>query len=194
MTETPTALALKNSKGGFSLIEAAIVLAIVGLVIGGLWLAASTVSENRKQSRFLEQIGIVTRKIIELYHGLPVPASQMLSGNILEAIFPTDMLFNHASMGLLTRNPWDLGFNTQLSSAGNIRLIQYTTSMPVTACMSIGPRLYQSLQKLGGPYPLPRITNADSGNDVTTPASTALGCAPSFAGSKYVTLTVSVYF
>lgn len=36
---------------GFSLVEAAIVLAIVGLVIGGIWIAASVVSENYRMNR-----------------------------------------------------------------------------------------------------------------------------------------------
>lgn len=40
---------------GFSLIEAAIVLGIVGLVIGGLWTAATSVSEKLKMSRAITQ-------------------------------------------------------------------------------------------------------------------------------------------
>ncbi len=36
---------------GFNLIEAAIVLGVVGLVIGGIWVAAASVNENMKISR-----------------------------------------------------------------------------------------------------------------------------------------------
>src|SRR6185369_4823894 len=42
-----------RKKTGFSLIEAAIVLAIVGLVIGGIWVAASAVATKMKISRTL---------------------------------------------------------------------------------------------------------------------------------------------
>ena len=38
----------QNHKRGFSLIEAAIVLAVVGGVIGGIWVSADNVRENYK--------------------------------------------------------------------------------------------------------------------------------------------------
>lgn len=40
-----------HTRKGFNLIESAIVLAVVGLVIGGIWVAAAAVSENMKISR-----------------------------------------------------------------------------------------------------------------------------------------------
>jgi len=41
-----------NNHYGFTLIEIAIVLTIVGLLIGGIWLTAATVLENKKRSDF----------------------------------------------------------------------------------------------------------------------------------------------
>lgn len=41
-----------TSRRGFSLIEAAIVLGIVGLVIGGIWVAASAISHRQKDNDF----------------------------------------------------------------------------------------------------------------------------------------------
>ncbi len=35
---------------GFNLVEAAIVLGVIGLIIGGIWIAASQVSENMTAS------------------------------------------------------------------------------------------------------------------------------------------------
>ncbi len=46
---------LRNQKG-FTLIEIAIVLTIVGLVIGGIWLAASTVLNNNKKTEATRQV------------------------------------------------------------------------------------------------------------------------------------------
>lgn len=39
---------LKDKKYAFSLIEAAIVLGVVGLVIGGIWVAAAAVQETMR--------------------------------------------------------------------------------------------------------------------------------------------------
>lgn len=41
----------KNHKRGFNLIEAAIVLGVVGLVIGGIWIAAAAVNDQLKVSK-----------------------------------------------------------------------------------------------------------------------------------------------
>ena len=41
---------------GFTLIEIAIVLTIVGLLIGGIWLAAATVLENKKRNDFATEM------------------------------------------------------------------------------------------------------------------------------------------
>ena len=42
-----------QTRDGFSLIEAAIVLALIGLVIGGIWAGAASVSENRRINQAL---------------------------------------------------------------------------------------------------------------------------------------------
>ncbi len=48
---------------GFSLIEAAIVLGVVGLVIGGIWTAASSVSEGHKISETVNGIIYTVRRV-----------------------------------------------------------------------------------------------------------------------------------
>lgn len=50
-----------QSNNGFNLIEAAIVLAVVGFVIGGIWIAASAVNESLKVSQTIK----ATFRIIE---------------------------------------------------------------------------------------------------------------------------------
>lgn len=50
-----------NQKKGFNLIEAAIVLGVVGLVVGGIWVGAAAVSENWKVSQTVK----ATLSIIE---------------------------------------------------------------------------------------------------------------------------------
>ncbi len=56
----------KNNRG-FNLVEAAIVLGVIGLVIGGIWVAAASVTENRKLARTVEQILYISNSISRLF-------------------------------------------------------------------------------------------------------------------------------
>lgn len=57
---------LFNQKNrAFSLIESAIVLGVVGLIIGGIWLAASTVQENLRISKTVEGILFIAMRAQE---------------------------------------------------------------------------------------------------------------------------------
>ena len=90
---------LNNSyKKGFNLVEAAIVLGVVGLVIGGIWAAASTVSENQKVAEAKAGIGSACENFKNLYAGQSYPNALL---NISHAqaqsfsIFPSNWLVNN---------------------------------------------------------------------------------------------------
>lgn len=57
----------KKSQRGFSLIEAAIVLAIVGLVIGGIWVAAAAVMDKLKLNDAIKGINFTVSKTQNLF-------------------------------------------------------------------------------------------------------------------------------
>ncbi len=48
MTYLPPRITARKQRRGFSLIEAAVVLGVVGLVIGGIWVAAAAVNDRLK--------------------------------------------------------------------------------------------------------------------------------------------------
>ncbi len=50
-------------KSGFNLIESAIVLAVIGLVIGGIWVAAGKVAYDRKINGLITDFGIIANNI-----------------------------------------------------------------------------------------------------------------------------------
>lgn len=53
----------RTSLSGFNLVEAAIVLGIIGLVIGGIWAAAATVHQQYKVSRYMASLSGFTQKL-----------------------------------------------------------------------------------------------------------------------------------
>lgn len=60
----------QNARKGFSLIEAAIVLAVIGLVIGGIWVAAAKVKKDYNVNKDVEIILISIEKLRGLYRGI----------------------------------------------------------------------------------------------------------------------------
>ena len=58
-----------SSSHAFSLIEAAIVLGVVGLVIGGIWVGASVVNENIKVTQAVNGMGILVEEFRQKYSG-----------------------------------------------------------------------------------------------------------------------------
>lgn len=57
----------KAPKSGFSLTELAVVLAIIGLVVGGIYVAASTVYEKRRASELYKQVMMTAQNVRNAY-------------------------------------------------------------------------------------------------------------------------------
>ncbi len=114
---------------GFTLTEAAIVLGIVGLILGAIWVAAAAVYENMRTNRANEQILKVAQAVRSLYASSPTmgiasPAdpSEDLTDSLLAAgIFPSDMI-----NGTTVYNPWD----TTGGTAGHTVHVMGTDSTP----------------------------------------------------------------
>ena len=59
-------------RAGFSMTELAIVMAIMGIILGALWSLVAVVRENIKRDETLEQLTVIVdniRKTIHLYKG-----------------------------------------------------------------------------------------------------------------------------
>ena len=61
-----------KTRMGFNLIEAAIVLAVVGGVIGGIWVSAAAVYENYKVTKIYETTTQIVGKFENLYSRMPL--------------------------------------------------------------------------------------------------------------------------
>lgn len=86
-----------KTRMGFSLVEAAIVLGVVGLVVGGIWYGAASVIENQKVNRHSEQLIGIIMGLNALFAKFQIPdtdenglyiTSAIISANII----PKDMV------------------------------------------------------------------------------------------------------
>ena len=128
-----------KSKSGFNLIELAIVLALIGTVIGGIYIAAGAVNENYKQRKLQKQVLAIVTNIRTIYNGNLVSAitptyaeSQIL--NIFPADMPGDgMGFIHAYGGRTV-----LTFFTGLAFRISLE------GLPASGCISLLSSMYAS--------------------------------------------------
>lgn len=93
----------RSHRHGFSLIEAAIVLGITGLVIGGLWVAAASV---QKQIRFNQNIDLIMAmrekafalKKTTIFDNDPDTSESFLIVDVLKTISPPFSIHNSANL------------------------------------------------------------------------------------------------
>ena len=67
----PPAMTARKKRRGFSLIEAAIVLGVVGLVIGGIWYAAASVQQSQRINETSDGIIAMCDQLTNLYRSMP---------------------------------------------------------------------------------------------------------------------------
>lgn len=111
-----------NHKKAFSLIEAAIVLGVVGLVIGGIWVAASAVMENNRINRAsaatILMVGNARRLIGKNADAMMEQLGQHHEHNLADMMVsagavPTDLVSN----GHL-KTPWDTEMRFYIGDMG----------------------------------------------------------------------------
>lgn len=122
-----------KSRSGFSLIEAAIVLGVVGLIIGGIWVAAAAVSDANKINKTTLMIHQGLGDLDRLFGNQPLPtAGTDLTPLMISAgIIPADMVKNN-----LAYSEWGgLVAFEKLANANTVQVWLY--SVPVKLCSKI---------------------------------------------------------
>jgi hypothetical protein len=115
---------------GFNLIEAAVVLGVVGLVIGGIWYAAASLQRDARRQDIQTMLGKIAQRYIEVYSGFehsgfcPWPQN-----NPIDSLFPDEQLYyktaipgnyiNARCVQYFIRRPTGIYFGVVLN-AGNI--------------------------------------------------------------------------
>lgn len=97
-----------KSRQAFTLTELAIVLGIIGLIIGGLWVATNTMRENQKIAMGTREIAAIVHNVRELYaeresvtqSGVQSEVSSLIQNS---GAFPAEMI--QSTTGTVV-NPW----------------------------------------------------------------------------------------
>ncbi|NDC55700.1 MAG: prepilin-type N-terminal cleavage/methylation domain-containing protein [Alphaproteobacteria bacterium] len=133
----------QHSIRGFNLTELAIVLAIVGVVIGGIWVVASTVIENNRARRVAEQTLTVVQAFKSVYAGRRVDVADdtdITEFAINAKVFPEDMIQNTTTSAY---TPWQTTVQAFANRTNNgVRLEFY--NLQQKNCSALGTQLLSS--------------------------------------------------
>ncbi|MDE1901620.1 MAG: prepilin-type N-terminal cleavage/methylation domain-containing protein [Alphaproteobacteria bacterium] len=114
--------AADGKERGFTLTEIAIVLGVVGIIVGGIWAAADNVSETRKENDAVAELQTIAHNMMTLMGGRTIPppptdndiTAAMITANVIPSYY-TDQIATAAA-----DNPWDNGIATVHANRGFI--------------------------------------------------------------------------
>lgn len=153
-------------KKGFTLTEIAIVLGIIGMILGAIWVAASSVYNNQRSAKATNELLTIAQGIRSLYStsnavdttgnaDMTLSATDAVKYTYIQAnIFPSDMLANG---GKAVVNPWNGGVaitQATATNAGDSFIVAFD-QVPQAGCIAIltgntGTGRDGSLQAVGG--------------------------------------------
>jgi prepilin-type N-terminal cleavage/methylation domain-containing protein len=125
MDSAPSAAEREHKKRGFTLTEIAIVLGIIGLILGAIWVAAAAVYTNMRVARSSQELLQITQSIRSLYATSTVTGGtdggDITASLIPAGVFPTDSLPTGAS-STIVNSPWNGAtihiFSDSITAAG----------------------------------------------------------------------------
>lgn len=125
---------------GFNLIEAAIVLAVVGLVIGGIWVASSAVSEKLLISRMVSAVvKIQTSVNSKIERSAMYPAADTYLPVYIMGILPQDWVRVNDSSAIA---PTGQTFAVQvLANSANVLVYMWDGELTQAQCISFSKAL-----------------------------------------------------
>jgi type II secretory pathway pseudopilin PulG len=155
----------KKSQRGFNLIEAAIVLGIVGLVIGGIWVAASAVQENMRKSDASKGMIQMVQNVRNLYYGQTPDATGDITADLVNAnAIPGDFV-----NGTGARNPWNGVVTVSIADATNYDEIDIAyVGVPKSACIEMTSRNTNISTGVGLQQIIIDVTDTSAGGADTT--------------------------
>ncbi len=79
---------------GLTLVEIIVVLAIMGLIIGGIWISVAASINNHKKARLMEQLITINENVRDYLRQVPIPAvpTEFTTDAVDMKLFPADMI------------------------------------------------------------------------------------------------------
>lgn len=133
------------TKRGFNLIEIAIVLAVIGLVIGGIYVAASAVTENNRRQTTQKQLLQIVANVRNMYATQPAYTIPTYAQVKAMGIFPGDL--QDTGSEFLS----SYGGRVELGSTSNNQwfLVDFV-SIPQGACIDLLSKGFGSASAVNG--------------------------------------------
>ena len=142
---------MQQPRRGFNLLETAIVLGVVGMVIGGIWVAHDYISSNRKASQAISDILITSQNIQNLMgRSVFTTANQtiVLTPTILRNLktIPDSMIIagsnlEHAWGGTMRVEVSNIVATSCADNAGNERIRIFYNNLSEASCRQMVARL-----------------------------------------------------
>lgn len=141
----------KTRRAGFNLVEAAIVLGVVGLVIGGIWIAAAQVRQAQRVSELAQDILFIVRSARNLFPLQNYPAAgavtNVSSVALNAGVFPSSYKYLSSQASAISSNGTVIRINLGRSGVTpQIRILVYVnggreSQLTLAECTQLAVRL-----------------------------------------------------
>ena len=169
----------KRKSKGFTLTEIAIVLAIVGLILGAIWVAAKSVMDANRATQAVQDITTIASNMRSTFSAQSsfASAGNQTASMITAGIIPTNLV---ASGGTTATNSWQGQIIIYLGvpDARHFRVSYYGT--PHDACF----RIASQIMNIGtSDSAVDFVTNSGASGAISTATTAAIDAACTLNGS-----------
>lgn len=154
----------KPLTGGFTLVETGLALAVVGLILGGVWMGVGAVYNRNRLATGAENINEIAYKIRSAYTGQSGAALGNVQSQVAAGLFPPHML-NAANVPV---NPWSGGIVLTMNGGVNFT-VQFTNLPDPSICPSLAT-MFQYTGRNAEPIQV-RFTNNATLTGIQTPTT-----------------------